>query len=113
MVQSLSNTKWTYKQFPKTFNFCQSGEISPNLVTLVPTFHQNVTLKRFPTTWGLDRVYHKASFNGFNLSRGANEKLFFRKSFTQGGVSSPSFVPYAAKRWVEIADSWNCSSCKS
>ena len=30
----LSNTKWTLKNCPRLWRYCQSGEISPNLVTL-------------------------------------------------------------------------------
>ena len=32
---STSNTKLTLKELPTTIKFCQNGEISPNLVTVI------------------------------------------------------------------------------
>ena len=39
-LKILPNTKWTLSKCPKNLTVCQSGEISPNLVTLVTT-HSN------------------------------------------------------------------------
>ena len=35
MFTILPNIKWTFKKLPYTFKFCQSGEISQHLVTLI------------------------------------------------------------------------------
>ena len=35
MIKILSNTKWTNKNYQTLLNFCQIGNILPNLVTLV------------------------------------------------------------------------------